>query len=692
MQELIAQVDSLASVVMSADPEDLPGLAEAHSRLEKLACCIDQMGSAADTIAPVRDRADSARKLLEKLILNEVEDASESFATITRTVAQLQQMLEQVSGGHPLEPSEPAELQGGIASDSGPASSKQLTSQAPRVFTEDDLPLVREFIGESTSHIESAEADLLKLEEEPDDTEAISSIFRAFHSIKGVAGFLNLEAIQRLAHAAENLLDRARQGQLQLTGQASDLVMQSIDRMKLLVGQLDQAIRSNLPYQAGDVTDLCNRLDEFVRIGPTEPAGSNVVCKQAGGEKTESAAGSSDTETKRSGAISSADSSIKVSTERLDSLINMVGELVIAQSMVGQDVGHIARENPRLARHVAHLGKITRELQDLSMSLRMIPLTGVFRKMARVVRDVARKAGKQVEFIQTGADTELDRNVVEQIADPLVHMVRNSVDHGIETPEQRQAAGKPPVGRVELKAYHQAGNINIEVIDDGRGINKRRVLEKAIAAGLVGEQDQLSDHDIFKLLFHPGLSTAEKVTDISGRGVGMDVVKRNIEALRGRIDISSTEGQGSIFTIRLPLTLAVIDGLIVKVGTQKYILPISSIEQSLRPKIEQISTVQGRGEVCLVRGALLPILRLYELFRIEPKTTDPAQALFVIVQDNDRRVCLLVDELLGQEQVVIKSLGEGMNKLKGISGGAVLGDGNVSLILDVPGLVELAEQ
>jgi two-component system chemotaxis sensor kinase CheA len=312
--------------------------------------------------------------------------------------------------------------------------------------------------------------------------------------------------------------------------------------------------------------------------------------------------------------------------------------------------------------------------------------------MPRLVRDVARKLGKDVDLEIVGRDTEVDRNVVESLGDPLVHMVRNSVDHGIEKPDDRVAAGKPRNGKVTLRAYHQAGNINIEIGDDGKGLSKARILKKAVEAGIVQDGQSLTDQEIFRLIFHAGLSTAEKVTDVSGRGVGMDVVKQNIEKLRGRIEIGSVEGKGSTFTIRLPLTLAVIDGLIVRVGREKYVLPILSIEQSLRPRPEQLSTVQGRGEQVMVRGAMLPLVRLHRLYGVTPQTDDPTQALVVIVQDNDRRACVLVDELLRQEQVVIKSLGDGLDKQPGISGGAVLGDGNVSLILDVPGILDLYER
>jgi two-component system chemotaxis sensor kinase CheA len=323
------------------------------------------------------------------------------------------------------------------------------------------------------------------------------------------------------------------------------------------------------------------------------------------------------------------------------------------------------------------------------MSMRMVPILGVFQKMSRLVRDLSSKFGKQLELELAGGETELDRNVVEAISDPLVHMVRNAADHGIEAPADREKAGKSRVGRIHLRAFHQAGNIVIEITDDGKGINRKRVRQKAIEAGVVRPDQELSEQETLALIFHAGLSTAEKVTDVSGRGVGMDVVKRNVEALRGRIDIASVEGSGSTFTIRLPLTLAVIDGLVIRVGRERYVVPILSVERSLRPKPDQLSTVQGRGEMCMVRDTLLPLYRLHRLFDVPGAMQDPSQALVVIVQDDVRRCCLLVDELLGQQQVVIKTLGQGVGAVRGVSGGAILGDGNVSLILDVPGLVAL---
>ena len=692
----------LASAVVLAEPSDLPALAQAHDRLLAIEAQADhETGLDEPRRQAVRASASTAEKLIEQIILREVDDATAALRQVGQNVAQI---LDLIHGK--AAPSLNAELpSAGLAPAAAPS---QAAAPAPAAemdlpINPDDVPLVMEFITESLGHIESAEAAVLKLEEAPEDIEVISAIFRGFHTIKGVAGFLNLKKIGSLAHAAENVLDLARKGKLRLEGAAVDVVLESIDLMKVMISGLNEAAKSTkAPCVPEGLPALLSRLHLVAQGQAATPSAAATPPVAAPPQEMRPIAAAPETSTdaqakpsasaatSRGASASSGDATVKVATDRLDALINMVGELVIAQSMARQDAQAVAAGNQRLVRNMAHLGKITRELQDLSMSMRMVPIQGVFQKMARVVRDLARKAGKEVELVTVGGETELDRNVVEAISDPLVHMVRNSVDHGIEPPEQRLAAGKSRAGRLELRAYHQAGNIVIEITDDGRGLNKAKILKKALEAGIIKEGQELAEAEIFKLIFHAGLSTAEKVTDVSGRGVGMDVVRRNVEALRGRIDIVSTEGKGSTFTIRLPLTLAVIDGQVVMVGSQRYIVPLTSIEQSIQPKPEQVTTVQGRGEMVLVQEELLPLFRVHRLFSVKADSEDPTKALVVVVRDDHKRCGILVDQLLGQQQVVIKSLGEDIGRVPGISGGAILGDGNVSLILDVPGLMRIA--
>ncbi|MCP4268118.1 MAG: chemotaxis protein CheA [Candidatus Brocadiaceae bacterium] len=376
---------------------------------------------------------------------------------------------------------------------------------------------------------------------------------------------------------------------------------------------------------------------------------------------------------------------VKVDTEKLDNLFDLVGELVIANTLI---CGEMKSINKNTSKNLSQLTKITKDIQDQVMSMRMVTLKQTFQKMSRLVRDVAQRSGKKVKFVVSGEDTELDKNVIEEIADPLVHILRNSVDHGIESEEDRVSKGKPKEGTVELNAFHRGGSIVIEIKDDGKGLQKDRILKKAIDKGLINNQSSITDNQIYNLIFAPGLSTADKVTNISGRGVGMDVVKKNIEKLRGKVDVTSKEGEGSIFTIKLPLTLAIIDGIVVNVGDTKYIIPTVSIEESLQPKRDEISTVKNQGEVVNIRGNLLSLVRLHELYNIQTTKTNPWESIVVVVEGAEGKYGVLVDELLDQQQVVIKSLGDRFKNVKGISGSAILGDGKVGLILDVSGVKE----
>ncbi|MDL1982415.1 MAG: chemotaxis protein CheW, partial [Deltaproteobacteria bacterium] len=383
-------------------------------------------------------------------------------------------------------------------------------------------------------------------------------------------------------------------------------------------------------------------------------------------------------------------SSIRVNTDRLDRLIDMMGELVIAHSMVAQDEIIINNGHHELLKKIVHTSKIVRELQHMGMSMRMIPLKSTFQKMTRLVRDLSRKVDKNINFVTEGEETEIDRNMVDIVKDPLVHMVRNSVDHGIEMPDVRKKTGKPEYGTVHLSAYHSAGSVVVEIKDDGKGLDREKLIAKAIERGVISDGNSLSDREVFNLIFEPGFSTAEVVSDVSGRGVGMDVVKRNIETLRGQVEIQSESGKGSVFKMRLPLTLAIIDGMVIRVGREIYVVPTSSIVRSLRPDPKDLSTVLNHGEMLSLLGNLIPLFRLDSLFDIKGAEQDPARAIVMVIEDNGTQAGVLIDELIGRQQVVIKTLGENMRDIPGISGGAIMPNGRVGLILDVGGLVKFA--
>jgi len=385
-------------------------------------------------------------------------------------------------------------------------------------------------------------------------------------------------------------------------------------------------------------------------------------------------------------------SSIRVGIEKVDQLINLVGELVITQAMIEQRTGSLdPMVHERLLNSVSQLTRNTRDLQEAVMSIRMMPMDYVFSRFPRMVRDLATKLGKRIEFVTHGAATELDKGLIERIVDPLTHLVRNSIDHGIEMPDVRKAAGKSETGKLSLSAGHQGGNIVIEVTDDGGGLNRDRILAKAKQQGLQ-VADNMSDADVWQLIFAPGFSTAETVTDVSGRGVGMDVVRRNIAAMGGVVDIRSAKGFGTTISISLPLTLAILDGMSIKVGEEIYILPLGYVVESLQPAPIDVKEISGQGKVIKVRGEYLPLIPLYQMFGIEPRFTDASEGIVVILESDGRKAALFIDELVGQQQVVVKNLESNYRKVAGISGATILGDGGVSLIIDVAALLRSSRQ
>ena len=546
-----------------------------------------------------------------------------------------------------------------------------------------DPDLLAEFITESTDLIQNAEEALLSLEHDPDDLEAVGRVFRAFHTIKGTAGFLELTLINELGHHAETLLSRVRDGEIRYRGGYADLSLQALDAIKQLVAGVGQALAggclakpagydrllevlkdpeghgvSEEPSDAqapriGDILVAQGKvpreaLEEALRRFPEEKAGVALVKSQAASIADVSQALRVQKQMRAGG--TAVESSVRVSTQRLDRLIDMVGELVIAHSMVAQDALVTGGGHHGLAKKVAHTSKIVRELQDISMSMRMVPLKATFNKMARLARDVGRKLGKNVVFVTEGEDTEIDRNLVDVVNDPLVHMVRNAVDHGIESPEERRAAGKPEQGTVKIAAFHSAGSVVVEISDDGKGLDREAILAKARERGLVAENAEPSDREVFNLIFEPGFSTAKVVTDVSGRGVGMDVVKKNIELLRGTVEIRSEKGKGSVFRMSLPLTLAIIDGMVIRVASETYVLPTIAIVRSVKPAAADVHTVFGQGEMLRLQGRLIPLYRLDDVFGLTGACRDLAQGIVVVVEDGERQAGLVVDELVGRQQ------------------------------------------
>jgi two-component system chemotaxis sensor kinase CheA len=536
----------------------------------------------------------------------------------------------------------------------------------------DDPELIRDFVTESREHLESIESQVLTLDRDPSNMEAVHSVFRSFHTIKGLAGFLGFDIIQHLTHEVETVLDLARNSKLTVTAAVIDMVLESKDYVSKWLKCLDASATGPMPPTPAADEALLARIHRFIESGDSapaeEPTAETVVPNAPADHEPETKVVAR---------------SVKVDTDKLDFLVDMVGEMVIAQSLVRHDPDLKIEENGRLGRNLSQLARITDEVQRTAMAMRMVPVGPLFQKMVRLVRDLSRKFGKQAHVQTDGEDVELDRNIVEELADPLMHMIRNSLDHGIETPEERTANGKDPVAVISLRAFHRSGHIVIEVSDDGRGINKKKVIERARKNGLISATAQLTDIECHNLIFQPGFSTADRVSDVSGRGVGMDVVRKQIQKLRGSVELQSVEGQGAKFSLRLPLTLAIIDGLVVVAGPERYILPLASVKELFRPSAGQVSTIEGRAEVVSVRDRLVPVLRLYDRFGITPKTTDPLASVFVMAETDNATFCIMVDDLVGKQEVVIKSLGTAFRNVPGVAGGAILGDGRVGLILDL---------
>ncbi len=451
-----------------------------------------------------------------------------------------------------------------------------------------------------------------------------------------------------------------------------DLAIQSLSRQTSEIGQVTQTTQASPVVEEDKPVEEEKPVEETAVKKPTAKIDKK--------------------ETKKAAAKTS--SSIRVDTGKIDTLINMVGELVITQSMlslVGEqfDISKL----DQLKNGLSQLERHTRELQESVMNIRMLPISFVFSRFPRLVHDLSTKLDKKIELVLIGENTEVDKTVVELLSDPLVHLVRNSLDHGIEMPADRIAAGKPETGTITLEAYHRGGNIVIEVRDDGKGLNKEILKAKAIEKGLIQEDAVLTDKQIYELIFMAGFSTAEKLTDVSGRGVGMDVVRRNIQSLGGNIEITSELGKGSTIAIHLPLTLAILDGQSIAVGDERFIVPLGTIIESVNINLDMINRVAGKGETFRLRNEYLPIVRMHEIFDVKSvKTTNLTEGLIVVVDGQGMRCGLFIDDLLGQQQVVIKSLEANYRKVDGVSGATILGDGSVALILDIPGLVRLSSQ
>jgi two-component system chemotaxis sensor kinase CheA len=752
-----AMLDDLATEVVVLEPGDLMTYGDVLSRLEQLSIISEGAGE------PVLARlCGSLKDHLEAMILGEYADQDKGVeilnegVTLGQSVFRNEAEAPAVQGflaGHGLPGADEVAAEAADeatgdteAEEAGESAAEEAAEEAAEAaieeappapaaeaepFTPEDEELLSGFVAEALEHLESIEVNTLLLEDNPEDQEALNAVFRPFHTIKGVSGFLNLQEINHMAHQLENLLEQARSGNLVIESVAIDVILAGVDMLRKMIDESQAAAAEQRPLVSFDVSELEARIEAVIsaeaveeaveeeaepEAEPAPPLGEILVDEGVPAEAVEEALTAQKEGKQRpigeilvhegkaepaqvaeaiktqkamsKPAKGPAVQEVKIDTIKLDNLLDMVGELVIAGSMVRANPNVQSISDRKLMADLGQLSRITTELQKTTMSMRMVPIKQTFQKMVRVVRDTAKKRGRKVNLVLEGEHTEIDRNMVEKFYDPLMHMVRNSVDHGIEEAEVRKAAGKPADGTVVLAAYHKGGNVCIEIRDDGKGLDREVITGKALENEIITEADleTMTEDEAYHLIFKAGFSTAEVVTEISGRGVGMDVVQRTIDELRGKVEISTEMGKGSTFTIALPLTLAIIDGMVVEVGDERFILPTISVAESLRPSQEDYNTVQGRGEMIMIRGNLLPLVRLHDIVRVEPTERNPWDALVVVVEHHGQMRCLLVDRLIGRQEVVIKSLGEGLKGVKVVAGGAIMGDGRVGLILDVEGV------
>ncbi len=586
-----------------------------------------------------------------------------------------------------------------------PGTREQAAREAPPEKESRPRPVITDEMAaqykvEAEDLLHAAEESLLALEKEPDRMELIDKAFRAFHSFKGNSGFLGFSDLERLSHRTELILHEIRDGEVPISSGFVTLVLANFDILRVALSKLDE-------QEAPSIDDLeshLRMLESAVSSGAQGRGTAPETAKQdEGGESGtsekpgDSVAPDAAREARQPGPEGGGDralrKTVRVDVEKLDLLLDLVGELVISEVMVVQnpDIREHCSSLDRFEKSVRQLEKITRDLQDVATSIRMIPLANTFRRMPRLVRDLSVRGGKQVELKIFGEQTEVDKTLIEKITDPLVHIIRNSLDHGIEPPEERAAAGKSVTGRLVLEARHFGNEVWILVKDDGRGMNRRAILSKAAEQGMLeGDGSELSDEEVWKLIFAPGFTTVTQVTDVSGRGVGMDVVRRNIESISGRVDISSAPGEGTTVIVRIPLTLAILDGMVFRVGNNRYVLSTVDIRESLKPESGQVSRTMERREIVRIRDRLHPVLRLHEAFGVAPDHRELDEGIIIVLEHEEQVLCLFVDEILGQQQIVIKGLSEYLGKLNGVSGCTILGDGEVSLLLDTAGLFHLA--
>lgn len=667
-------------------------------------------------------------------MLHSIEEKHNDEGFDTKIEANIADLLTFSKGGASMSKAESNASEAQENTTPQPSEPKQDTAPSMSSKMEQELftpEMYQNYIAEAGDQLDLVEEKFLTLEKNGYNEEDLNSAYRAIHSFKGNSSFMQLQDLMNLSHMVETIMGSMREKITEVTPDNISFLLEALDLLHSTIDEMNNDhTRSSIPnYKAyadlmkeiypecfnnedsqkalDELAEKTGRDIKLTQESETSPlpfsSNSNTTSVAQSQEKSQpipletvKPVQPQKAEVAEQGESSSkrdiVRKDIRVQLDKLDSIINLAGELVIAESMVTRNPIISDIEDENFSRAVHQLRRICNELQDASMSLRMVPLDSTFKKMVRVVHDLSRKMGKQIKLDIQGGDTEVDKTVIEHIGDPLVHIIRNSCDHGVETSDVRLANGKSAVGRVSIEGRHEGGEVWIIIQDDGKGLNKEKIVETAIKRGVIESADSLSDHDIWQLIFEPGFSTADKISDVSGRGVGMDVVKRNIEKMNGHIDIRTAEGKGTSFIIRIPLTLAIIDGMLVKSGDSLYTIPTLMIKKSITCTEEMITHSPEGKEILVMGDEFLPIIKLAEVFKQPEAEHNVLEGILMITENRGRKFAIMADSIIGQQQTVIKGLSSYLSAARGTSGCTILGDGTVSLIIDISSLIEIAEE
>lgn len=705
--ELNRTIDAISMAVVLADDNDVPAWRDIKNQFNELKGLGEQSG------------ADIVERISAKALASTDVVVSGDSHGVSAAIEETKQLLEalQIYSGRGEQAC--MEMLASISlGDQRTAARKTVTI---------DPELKDGFIADFREHLENADQQLLTLASDPHSIEALSALFRFFHTIKGEAGFLSWDDLSVTAHTAEDLLDRVRCGEIMLTGTALEAAFESVDLVRHLISALEQSGVGGLEQTAGSHVEKLGAKIQGIGRGYGKPRKlgeilvdsgyitQETLCmalalqgagargpKVAPADSSETADGGecaarpngnrSETETQcsRAAEFHHTDGIVKVDTHRLDQLLNMIGELGLEAAMLAHNPELLKHSSNQTRRGLAALSKTTKEVLKIGESMRMTSIRPVFRRMSRIAFDLAKKSGKSIELSTSGEEIELDRAIVENVGDALIHLIRNAIDHGIEDAETRMNSGKHPVGRLQLNASQNGGGVFLEIIDDGRGLDRALIRKKAVALNLAKPDGEMTDREIFKLIFAPGFSTTDRVTDISGRGVGMDVVKKRIESLRGDIDVRSIPGEGTQIGLHLPLTLAAIDGMIIRDNGERYIIPTFSVVEVISFLPSDITSVAGKGRLLRVRENQFAFMSLANLLERQNGSISSDIRLAVVVRHNGRKLSIGVDEMLGQQQIIVKNIEAGIETAKYISGAAVMPDGKVALVLDIAELIRLS--